>query len=222
MFCLDLRAQAGVALNGRGSAMKFQPHLLAILGTRPMLTACAGLLFVFHAGCCAVPGRYCGEVPLGGPGVCTTGSCGAGGCLGCSDGVVVERPGLLTGVFRVLGIGPSCGDCGPRYWGDWGGEPARCEACDDYGNWTGGGVLHSRSVPSDFPAAVEFVPDSAACPHCRHSASQGGVRVAPPSVESDPRAMAAARGRANGGDLQRSGRQPNEVPKARLAASPRQ
>jgi len=218
---LDPLLQAGVAFHGRESAMNLRLHLLAMFGTRQMLTACAGLLLIFHAGCCAVPGRYYGEAPLVGADECATGSCGVGGCRGCSDGVIVERPGLLTGVFRVLGIGPSCGDCGPRYWGDWGGEPATCEACDDYGNWTGGGAVYSRSIPSQFPAAVDAAPHPAPCPHCRQAASQQGVRVAPPSVESNPRAIAAARGGTSGSSLQSARQQPYEGPKARVAAAPR-
>lgn len=161
--------------------MKSRLHISAGLGLREMIPVYAGIVFLCGAGCCAVPGPYRADAPFVGPGGCAGGSCGVGRCGACSDGVVVERPGLLSGVFRILGIGPSCGDCGPRYWGDWGGEPANCEACDDYGNWTGGGAAYARPVLSDVPESVESVPRPAPCPHCRQSISQHAVPAAGPT-----------------------------------------
>lgn len=56
-------------------------------------------------------------------------------------------PGPLSGLWRVLGIGAAypCDDCGPRYWGDWGGDHAHCEPCDDYGQWVGSADLPQNS-----------------------------------------------------------------------------
>ncbi len=73
---------------------------------------------------------------------------GPGAVYGEEPGVVQYHPGPLSWLWRLLGIGRgySCGDCGPRYWGDWGGDIAGCESCDDYGNWTGMPAVGPRVV----------------------------------------------------------------------------
>lgn len=201
-------------------------QLLAETDFRKAFTVYAGFVLLFSVGCCAVPGRFCGEAPLLGAGVYEGGACGLEGCGDCADGVIAERPGLLSGVFRILGIGPSCGDCGPRYWGDWGGDSAACEACDDYGNWTGGRPAFSRPLPSEFAVPAESAPGSAPCPHCRQSASRHAVPTALSTTASNsgtaaPKAAAVASGRGKEADLQASWQQRADAQKARVAAAPR-
>lgn len=36
-----------------------------------------------------------------------------------------------------------CEGCGPKYWGAYVDDPPRCEPCDCYGNWIGGGSCGS-------------------------------------------------------------------------------
>ncbi|MGQ9912980.1 MAG: hypothetical protein ACUVQQ_01405 [Thermogutta sp.] len=211
---------------GKESAMYPRLHLLAETCFRKAFTICAGFVLLLSAGCCAVPGRYCREAPPVGAGVYGSGACGPAGCGDCADGVIAERPGLLSGVFRILGIGPSCGDCGPRYWGDWGGDSAACEACDDYGNWTGGGPAYSRHLPSEFAVPAESAPGSASCPNCRQSASRHAAPDALSTAASNSKTAASrtaevTSGRAKDADLPPSWQQRAEVPKARLAAAPR-
>lgn len=201
-------------------------HLLAETCFRKVFTICAGFVLLLSAGCCAVPGRYCGEAPPVGAGVYGSGACGLEGCGDCAEGVIAERPGLLSGVFRILGIGPSCGDCGPRYWGDWGGDSAACEACDDYGNWTGGGPAYSRPLPSEFAVPAESAPGSAPCPHCRQSASRHAVPDALSTAASNSKTAASrtatvTSGRAKDADLPASWQQRADAQKARVAAAPR-
>ncbi|MGQ9504106.1 MAG: hypothetical protein ACUVQR_04270 [Thermogutta sp.] len=81
-----------------------------------------------------------------------------GAIYGEEMGVVEYHPGPLSWLWRLLGVGRGfpCDDCGPRYWGDWGGDLAGCEACDDYRQWGGTPTLTSRPVLRPSPArAIE-------------------------------------------------------------------
>ncbi|GEM_PF-6109996 len=184
----------------------------------------ASLLFAVAFGGCAVPGRYYGDGLGPGPLACAVEGCGPGVGCGCTDRVASGRPGLFSGVFRVLGIGPVCGDCGPRYWGDWNGDPAKCENCDDYSNWTGDGQGYVGTVPGEITGGDPAVSDSSPCPHCRHSlAQEEGPRPDQQLMESQaepstkaPSAAVPAR-RASGASLSSGERRAAQSHEARVA-----
>jgi hypothetical protein len=95
----------------------------------------------------------CGECATCEP-ACTT-SCDAG-CATCETACTADCPpscgpvyhkGPLTCILRILhwspchhwGHGCEAG-CGEKYWGEFYSDPpARCDPCDHYGNWIGGG-----------------------------------------------------------------------------------
>ncbi len=96
---------------------------------------------------------------------------GPGAVYGEEPGVVQYHPGPLSWLWRLLGIGRGypCDDCGPRYWGDWGGDIAGCESCDDYGNWTGMPAVGPRVVVSPSSSSGGGSVD---CPECQSSKAQ--------------------------------------------------
>jgi hypothetical protein len=93
-----------------------------------------------EAGCGAavVRGRWCRVHRVFGCRVCADAceSCGEP----CGEVYDCRRPGPLTWLFGLLRCATFCGSgCGPRYWGDWYGDPPDCcDPCDNYGNFTGG------------------------------------------------------------------------------------
>lgn len=116
--------------------------------------------FVLTAGCCAT----CHHLPYG---VRTHAVPGA--VYGEEMGVVEYHPGPLSWLWRLLGIGRGfpCDDCGPRYWGDWGGDIAGCEACDDYGQWVGAPSVISQPTVVSFS---ERAREQRHCPTCNSAA----------------------------------------------------
>ncbi|ASV75865.1 hypothetical protein THTE_3263 [Thermogutta terrifontis] len=121
---------------------------------------------VFSAGCCAT--CYHRSGPLVGM--------ARPGAVYPEEEPGVYHSGPLAGLFHLLGIGRGypCDGCGPRYWGDWGGERAGCEACDEYGQWIGPPVHH----PVARPRALEQPP----CEECQKT---NQPEVVPPAPAQD-------------------------------------
>jgi len=137
------------------------------------------LLLTLTAGCCAT---------------CHHSACGihrhaVPGAVYGEDMAVEYHPGPLAWLWRLLGIGRGypCDDCGPRYWGDWGGDPAGCEACDDYGQWGGTPTVTSRPIVMPSSGRMTRTND---CPECAANSSQGVTRSA---NDSSGKASLAAR-----------------------------
>lgn len=121
------------------------------------------LSFALTAGCCAPYHQSaCGIHRYAVPGAIY------------GDDMTEYRPGPLAWLWRLLGVGRGypCPDCGPRYWGDWGGDPAGCEACDDYGQWVGMPTVTSRPVVIPSPERTTRVSD---CPECAAASASQGV-----------------------------------------------
>jgi|GEM_PF-1583731 len=122
------------------------------------LWACMMIVVIssFTAGCCATCHHSMHRVH---------GYAAPGAVYGEEREATACHPGPLSWLWRLLGIGRGypCDDCGPRYWGDWGGDVAGCEACDDYGQWTGMPTVGSRPVvvSSSHPGIKQ-----APCPEC--------------------------------------------------------
>lgn len=118
---------------------------------------------VFSAGCCATCAHRTG--PLLGM--------ARPGAVYPESEPVVYHSGPLAGLFHLLGIGRGypCDGCGPRYWGDWGGERAGCEACDEYGHWVGPPAVH--------PVVRSMVVEQPPCEECQKTATQEVVPRVP-------------------------------------------
>lgn len=142
-----------------------------------MRHAVAGVILLtltLAAGCCAtchhslrgLPGAVYGESPH-----------------------AVCHPGPLSWLWRLLGIGRGypCDDCGPRYWGDWGGDPAGCEACDDYGQWVGTPIVTSR--PGAMPSSERMM-RTTDCPECTSANSPQDVTQNQKSSSSEKTSLA--------------------------------
>ncbi len=133
----------------------------------------------------AVPCESCGECD---------GPCAARACGPCG------RPwGPLSWFFDIFFAG-YCGDgCGELYWSDFHSEPPDCcDPCDRLGNWTGGSV----------PASVTLPPTG--CPSCGHAASQ--VRSVPQAARVARRPMVPPRsGKPTSRQLRAARRLPSAV-----------
>lgn len=97
-----------------------------------------------------------------------------GAVYGEEPGVVAYHAGPLAWLWRLLGVGRGypCDDCGPRYWGDWGGDRAGCEPCDDYGSWTGMPVVDHRAAPAAYSISGD---KRGGCPECQSPSSSGST-----------------------------------------------
>jgi hypothetical protein len=168
------------------------------------------------AGCCCMPCGPCGGGQYGGGAM--AGDCGpcaqpCNDCIGCPLGDLFE----LVRPSRVLRAGCSgacaegcdtcaapascCGlggwlgwGCGPRYWGDFWGDPhSRCESCDCHGNWTGptghhgswygGSVMYKDGHHGHPTPALESVPSRPAPPK---RPSPAPARPAPTTPDLKP------------------------------------
>ena len=119
---------------------------------------------------CESCGAPCGE-PCGD--ACGEPSCGPRDCW---------RPGPLTSFFQWLSCGTFCGSgCGPRYWGDWYGDPPDCcDPCDRCGNFTAGpqGCSSCGGAPGYAAAARP----AGTCSNCGRSIAKAPARNARPGV----------------------------------------
>lgn len=121
--------------------------------------------FLLSAGCCATCYRHAGL---------EDGMVGPGAVYGPPRAVHAYHPGPLSGLWRVLGIGDGypCEDCGPRYWGDWGGDRAHCEPCDEYGRWIGPGTGSYAEIAQSAHSVV--AQPGSECEECRGDADGAG------------------------------------------------
>lgn len=147
-------------------------------------------VMVLASGCCAVCHHH---PPLARPGAIYGEEFQSG----------YYHPGPLSGLVRLLGIGRGypCADCGPRYWGDWGGERAGCEPCDDYGQWVG-----SQSVPGGY---IRTVPSSLQShQECEECQRQGMVPSAQTEILAEEQPTMRERVAKPSDAIVRSQRQP--------------
>ena len=86
----------------------------------------------------------------------------------CGDVYDCRRPGPLTWLFGFLRCGTFGGSgCGPRYWGDWYGDPPDgCDPCDNYGNFTGGTNGGCSSCGGGAPQYAAGGARAATCSSC--------------------------------------------------------
>lgn len=140
-----------------------------------------GLVFLLFTGCCAPCQHRVCQGYGSAPAVC------AGG------GMASYHPGPLNWLWRLLGADRAypCDGCGPRYWGDWGGEPAGCEPCDEFGRWSDG----SPSIVVDGVRHGVIVKPSPGCQTCQSGTLQ----------RTTPERVLAAKEKQSLGDRQSSG-----------------
>ncbi|WP_347244735.1 hypothetical protein [Thermogutta sp.] len=132
-----------------------------------LVAAAIGLVFL--AGCCATCSHRTG--PLLGM--------ARPGAVYPEVAPTVYHSGPLAGLFHLLGIGRGypCDGCGPRYWGDWGGERAGCEACDEYGHWIG--------APAARPVARSMIVEQPPCEECHKNGKQEVIPGVPTRITPD-------------------------------------
>ena len=134
--------------------------------------------------------RVCADPCDSGDSCASGDACGGPDCGGCD----YCRPGPLTWLFRMIGCGTfRCGSCGPRYWGDWYGDPPDCcDPCDNHGNFTAG-----RQGCSSCGGTVESGPVAArpaTCSHCGQPVVGAAARPVARTVAKVVRPTAPARG----------------------------